>query len=790
MTDVAVGLKVAGIIVTLLSLTVAGVGVLMWRWSSGGRSGMSRLWFPICLGILLLLALPGFVLLLLHVIGLETTVNGWLKENLRLSYHIRSWWAALLLLLAPVLVVLLYFLKLRRKPLQVPSTFLWKKSIEDLHVNAFFQWLRNNVLLLLQLLTLIFLIYSMMDWQVHGHAAEGSHYILVIDNSASMNATDVSPSRLERAKEEALRVIDGRADSDSGMVIVFNSEANIVQSYTNDRGLLRDKVRRIQPTQRPTRLDEALSLAASLANPLRSTENQQVKPEAEEQGKERTYVENEGLTAEVHLFSDGRFPDLPEFSRGNLHLHYLPIGDLDPASVDNLGIVTFNAVRDDQDQTKILVLVSVNNYSLKPIAAKIALDVLVDGRVIDTIVKEARPSDLPLDGDGSIPPHDRIKKEPGSGFANFVLDNVDDRVTTVLHARLLDHHDKLPIDDDVWMVLGTTRKANVAVVERTPNRILRAFFNHPATSRVCNVSYLTTADLSDDDKYLKPARKERKWDLVIFDRCGPTEETNLPLANTLFIDAVPPPWKKPDQHELKQPQVKSWLIKDPLLRSLTALYDIGVAEAFKFDLKAEGVPPRVPRLLETDDDVALLFSLGRQSFTDVVMAFPLLDIVDGKELWMTNWPQQPSFPLFLRNVLYVLGNVSDLAGEENVKPGQQRTIRPDDPVDEVDVTSADGGTERLNRGSRESFVYGRTEQVGVYTVKWNGEAKRLFAVNLLDANESNLEPRPAEAITVGSGQLKSLSVVWTARDTWKWVALAAVFLLVVEWFIYNRRIFV
>src|SRR5262249_38193619 len=128
---------------------------------------LSRVWFPAVLVLLLLLALPGFVLLALNLFGWETTVNGWLQKNWHLSYHIPAWWAALLLLLVPFLVTLLYFLKLKRKPLQVPSTFLWKKSIEDLHVNSLFQWLRENVLLLLQLLTVLTLLYAVLDFQLH-----------------------------------------------------------------------------------------------------------------------------------------------------------------------------------------------------------------------------------------------------------------------------------------------------------------------------------------------------------------------------------------------------------------------------------------------------------------------------------------------------------------------------------------------------------------------------------------------------------------------------------------------
>ena len=39
-------------------------------------------------------------------------------------------------------IIALYFLKLRRRPVRVPSTILWRKSLEDLHVNSLFQRLQ------------------------------------------------------------------------------------------------------------------------------------------------------------------------------------------------------------------------------------------------------------------------------------------------------------------------------------------------------------------------------------------------------------------------------------------------------------------------------------------------------------------------------------------------------------------------------------------------------------------------------------------------------------------------
>src|SRR5207253_3644673 len=157
-------------------------------------SRLARAWFPVTLIVLFLFAIPGILLFILNLLGRESPANAWLQDRFHLSYHIPiAWWAALLLLLVPLAIILLYFLKLKRKPLQVPSTFLWKKSIEDLHVNSLFQWLRENILLILQVLIVLFLIYALLGIRFHGSTSESRHYILVIDNSASMAATDVLP---------------------------------------------------------------------------------------------------------------------------------------------------------------------------------------------------------------------------------------------------------------------------------------------------------------------------------------------------------------------------------------------------------------------------------------------------------------------------------------------------------------------------------------------------------------------------------------------------------------------
>ena len=45
-------------------------------------------------------------------------------------------------------LVSLYFLKLKRKRMVIPSTLLWQRAVQDLQVNAPFQKIKNNLVLL------------------------------------------------------------------------------------------------------------------------------------------------------------------------------------------------------------------------------------------------------------------------------------------------------------------------------------------------------------------------------------------------------------------------------------------------------------------------------------------------------------------------------------------------------------------------------------------------------------------------------------------------------------------
>jgi hypothetical protein len=272
----------------------------------------------------------------------------------------------------------------------------------------------------------------------------------------------------------------------------------------------------------------------------------------------------------------------------------------------------------------------------------------------------------------------------------------------------------------------------------------------------------------------------------------------MPEANTFFIDRPPPPWSR-SKSVVKNPYLVVARKDHPLLAHLTALWDVGVSEAFKFDLKedlseaatarlAETGPASLPpltRLVEAGGMTPMLFTLSRGSFTDLVMTFPLIN--DQGDL-STNWPLQPSFPLFLRNVLYTQGNVRDAWRAETVQAGEPAVLRPEAGVRGLQVVAPRGRTATVLPGRRAEFTFADTDELGVYQVFRDDGGTGGFAVNLLDSNESNIEPRPviqlgAERIAAGQSRSQPL-------ELWKWIILLALILLTLEWYVYNRRIYI
>jgi len=113
------------------------------------------------------------------------------------------------LLAVPILI--LYMLKLRRREVEVSSVMLWQMLLRDREANAPWQRLKRNLLLLLQLLLLAALVIALARPFLRVPAIAAGTVVVLLDASASMNATDARsvPNRFEAAKAAARQLIDG-----------------------------------------------------------------------------------------------------------------------------------------------------------------------------------------------------------------------------------------------------------------------------------------------------------------------------------------------------------------------------------------------------------------------------------------------------------------------------------------------------------------------------------------------------------------------------------------------------
>ncbi len=645
-----------------------------------------------------------------------------------------GWWQWAILLAVPPAIISLYFLKLRRRPVEVPSTYLWSRSIEDLHVNSIWQRLRRNLLLLLQLLLLLLLIVALLRPAWRGEQLIGHRLVFLIDNSASMKATDERPNRLERAKRRALALVDEMRSGDVGMVISFADTARIEQMRTGDRAALGRAIRAIKPTDRSTSLVEALQVAAAQADP------RQIAQAAEEENT--TAVDS--LPATAYILSDGGFGPVSESTLGNLRPVYIPIGRSSPA---NVAILTFAVRRHESQEDYLRALARLKNFSPKKVDVEVTLR--LDGKLKDA---------------------DRVAIEPGqTRRIAFDLGEVDSGVLRLSVAA----RDCFAVDDEAWVAVNPVRPAEVLLV--TPgNQPLELALTTRSAAKLAHVVVEPTSFLKTQ-QYATAAAGGAD-DLIIYDRCRPT---TMPQANTLFIGNVPPGegWSRGEP--VAAPRIIDTDPTHPMMQWL-AMDDVVLREG-----RPIGVPPGGDILIDSDAGPMLVIA-PRETFQDAATGFLLVEEEEGGQVGRTTWPIRPSFPMFVLNTLGYLGGGVQEPGHRSARPGHPITLEAA-TGGSISVVHPDGQATRLEavRAGRRRFS--ATEQLGVYEVRSGGRTVSRFAVNLFDPRESDLAPRGA--LDMGAEKIAGRSG-WEAarREIWRPLLLLGLFVLIVEWYIYNQRV--
>jgi hypothetical protein len=424
--------------------------------------------------------------------------------------------------LAGSAVVALYILRLRRRAIAVPFSPLWQRILGDKDATSLFSKLKRLLSLLLQLALLALLVLALGDPRAAASLVKGRNAVVLVDGSASMQATDVSPTRLEAAKSEVRKIIRGLGGADRLLIAQMDATITPLGPMSGDTYELDREVGDIHPTDTRADFPRALRFAADALRGADSPEiivvsDGALGPAADAQGA-------------VHL--------------GTVRVSYVPIGGSDASKRRNVAVTEFSVRRYPLDKSRYEAMLEVTNTGEAPEDVEVSL--LGDGQLVDLT---------------------RLRLQPGERLPRF-YPNLSGASRT-LEAKIAlagGVRDDLPVDDHAYALLPERRRAKVLVVS-DGNLYLQAAL---LLDEYLDVTMVTPAQYARTYAAGGPAE-----DVVVFDRVTPAQP---PKAHALYLDPRGTGSPVRVGAEIARPGFDKIDRKHPLVRFL-ALDDVNIASA-------------------------------------------------------------------------------------------------------------------------------------------------------------------------------------------------------------------
>jgi hypothetical protein len=329
-----------------------------------------------------------------------------------------------------------------------------------------------------------------------------------------------------------------------------------------------------------------------------------------------------------------------------------------------------------------------------------------------------------------------------------------------------DTDDDFPLDNTAYGLLEPTRLPRVVLV--TPgNEMLEKF-----------VKTLVSVGKAQGDIQAPGAYKPNMdADLVIFDEFLPPAD-KMPRIDTLIL--------RPSVtgagevggfkvlSESDQPVVLRTNRESPLMAAVE-LNELRLSHALTLERD-----PQATELVSAPESPLIAYKDIAGVRRYFVAFSPLLE---------SNWYKLPTFLIFLQNVLnetrmrHYIGMPEILAAGT---PARLWDIGGDTPGAQVRISQPDGSVVAVE-SQNNSVEYAGTDKVGFYDVAAPNNKQASFAVNVLSATESDIRPRSLQS-TSGGNVAEATSILTINKEIWPWVAAAALGILLLEWWVYHRRI--
>lgn len=607
--------------------------------------------------------------------------------------------------LLAVPIILLYMLRLRRREVTVSSTYLWRQLFQDQEANTPWQRLRRNLLLLLQLLILALLVLTLARPFITVPTVSTGQTALLLDASASMNATDINGrSRFEEAQRQARELILTKGPDDAYTIIRVADVPEILTPYTTDQETLREAIDNAQPSLSKGDWVAALTLAAA--------------------GGAGTEDFNVVVVGDGGLGEASGLPAIPG------ELRYVPIG----LSNSNLAITAL--ATDTLPGQRPQLFSQIHNYG--DTDAEVIFSLRVDGELF-----AAEPYTVPALGDLPI-----VSAALPASF-------------TTLHASLT-----LPAASTVPDYLAADNDAYAVSSGLDNRRVLLMTEGNLFLEQVLRSLPALQAFKGDIARPLSA----QPFDLYIFDGWLPEE---LPAGDLLVIN---PPRSTPffTTGEISQ-QTGDIIVR----REDSRMTYVDFANVNILQFRQISGTPWADALVRAEGGPLLLAGEvdGRQ------VALLTFDVRDS------DLPLQITWPVLMSNLMEWFAPRNAIAASNELKTGDSLVVRPPFEADRIRITLPDG-QQRLLPVERATVVFAETREPGLYRLDvLRGEEvlqSQPFAVNLFDASESDITPRPTINIA-GNTIAQSVREELGQREFWPEAALLALLVLLIEWLVYQRR---
>ncbi|MDA0841146.1 MAG: BatA and WFA domain-containing protein [Planctomycetota bacterium] len=428
--------------------------------------------------------------------------------------------------------------------------------------------------------------------------------------------------------------------------------------------------------------------------------------------------------AVIHVFSDGRYSDKTGFANYSGEVKFHSIGK----TSRNIGIVALDVGYSSDEDATSEVFYSIENFDLieTEVTAEFYFNDELVGARKHRIDSEQRISSL----------------APTSGNKSGVL-----------KIKIADG-DPFPMDDTGYVVIQRPEQVRVLLVGEGD-----FFMNQALAVARSKITKLLPAGFSKE--------MSEKYDIVIFDGWSPNETGR---GSFIFHNCHPKLADLKPGEEVEGAQILDWDRAHPVMRFFS------LSEVFILRMTSV-TPPKWMHVLAQSSAGPLILCSEQESFRSLYMPFHM-----SRD---SNLSAQGTFPIFVMNLLRWLpttgirGARQFLTGDTLIaQAGRSESAQVTDPKGRTFTIAAHDGR----------FMFPNTMTSGIYKVSPDGGEEELYAVNLLSASESKIDPEGKLSVQGAVVQAEA-EVQKANREIWQWLVLAGFFLLLFEWYVYNAKVY-